>query len=413
MKWIVCIAFLGSTYPALGQLSRSNKEPSRLSASLDNILDSAVSQQKIPGAVLLVSKDGKIIHFRAYGYAQLKSADGKEMLKEPLPMTTKHFFDIASLTKVVGTTTGILLLNDRGLIDLDTPVCRYIPSFATPDKSAITVRHLLTHSSGLYEWYPLYYRATNRQQVYELIASLPLAFPIGKQRKYSDLGFTVLGQLIEVISKKPLEIFLEEEVFKPLGMRNTFYNPTLKIGTRKFAATSVGNPYEYRMVHDSSLGFRFQEINPESWNNWREYNLIGEVNDGNTWYAGQGVSGAAGLFSTAEDLHRLSQLWLNKGRIGNKSLARESTFNEFLKADLFNNGLGWMMDTSNSFMKNAPLESFGHTGFTGTSIAIVPSNNLVVILLINRQQRGLLFSKEYYNVNSIRKQIFVDISSDL
>ena len=389
----------------------SNKHHPELSAKLDRILDSAISQQQIPGAVLLVSKNGKVLHHRAYGYAQLRSNDSKSLLQTPLPMSTEHLFDIASLTKVVATTTAILFLADRGLINLDTSVGHYIAGFAIPEKKSITVRHLLTHTSGLYEWYPLYYKASNRQEVYQLIAKLPLAFPVGQQRKYSDLGFTILGQLIEIVTKKPLEQFLEEEVFQPLGMKHTMYNPKKAAGNRKYAATSIGNPYEYRMVHDSALGFQFAEVDPNSWNQWRNYNLIGEVNDGNAWYAGRGVSGAAGIFSTAKDLNLLAQFWLNKGKRGNKAMVRMSSVCHFLTKDQFQNGLGWMMDPSNSFMKNAPVGSFGHTGFTGTSIVVIPVKGLVIVLLINRQQKGLKNTKEYENVNEIRKKIFSEALS--
>ncbi len=380
----------------------SNKE---LIARIDSILISEVNSKKIPGAVIQVKKNNKVIYRQSYGYAQIFD-DNHKPLNEPEKMTTDHLFDIASLTKVVGTTTSIMLLADKGQLSVDDPVGKYIKAFTRPDKSAITIRHLLTHTAGLYEWYPMYYRASNKQETYLLIGELPLAFPIGKQRKYSDLGFTILGQIVEIVSHQSLDEFMQQHIFIPLKMDHTSYNPLLKQKNVKFAATSIGNPYEKRMVYDSSLGFQFREISPTSWDHWRNYTLKGEVNDGNAYYANKGVSGAAGLFSTVDDLQKLVDMLMNKNRPGTDSFISEKTISAFLTKDNFNNGLGWMMDGKNPVIKNGPEGSFGHTGFTGTSIAVVPEDGISIILLINRQQTGLLGGKEYYNVSPIRQQIF-------
>jgi CubicO group peptidase (beta-lactamase class C family) len=133
------------------------------------------------------------------------------------------------------------------------------------------------------------------------------------------------------------------------------------------------------------------------------------VNDGNAWYANGGISGAAGLFSTVDDLQKLVDVLMNRGRQGNRQFIKASTIDSFLTRDKFKNGLGWMMDPENSFMKNAPEGSFGHTGFTGTSIAIIPRYHISVILLINRQQVGLLSTGDYYNVNPIRQAVFESV----
>jgi serine-type D-Ala-D-Ala carboxypeptidase len=373
--------------------------------SIDSILEAQVNQNLIPGAVILVKKDNEIILEHAWGFARKWTRD-HQPLEPPEKMTTGHLFDIASLTKVVGTTTAIMYLADRKKLSVDDPVGKYIQAFNSPEKKSITIRHLLTHTAGLYEWYPLYYRATNRKESYELIAGLPLKYPVGKQRRYSDLGFTILGEIIEAISGQPLEEFVQEKIFIPLGMNHTAYNP-LKTGKfSKFAATSFGNPYEKRMVYDSALGFTIKEIDPRSWNGWRNYVLSGEVNDGNAWYANQGVSGAAGIFSDVEDIQKLVDLLMNKGVVSGKSFISEKTISAFLTKDAFGNGLGWMMDPSNSFMKDGPEGTFGHTGFTGTSIAVVPAFHLSVVLLVNRQHTGLSTNGEYYNLNPLRAQVF-------
>ncbi|MBS1946333.1 MAG: serine hydrolase [Bacteroidetes bacterium] len=376
----------------------------KLIAKVDSILQAEVDAAKIPGAVVQIKKDGKVVYAHAYGYAQEYDFP-HILLSPPEKMTTSHLFDLASLTKVVGTTTSIMLLQDRGLLNVDDPVGKYIPAFNNEHKDSITIRHLLTHTAGLYEWYPLFYTCSNKEQSYQLIGELPLKFPVGRQRKYSDLGFVLLGEIIEHISGMALDQFEQKNIFGPLGMSSTTYNP-LKTGRpKKIAATSLGNPYEYRMVHDPSLGFSIKGIDPDSWNGWRKYALRGEVNDGNAWYANGGVSGAAGLFSTVSDIQKLVDVLMHHGSAGGFQFISSKTIQAFLTQDKFQNGMGWMMDTGYSVIKNAPAGSFGHTGFTGTSIAVIPSIGTSVILLINRQNMGLLETGEYYNVGAIRQKI--------
>src|SRR5690606_25930587 len=176
--------------------------------------------------------------------------------------------------------------------------------------------------------------------------------------------------------------------------------------TTNIAATSPGNPYETRMVYDSCLGYTVKGLDPAQWNGCRNYVVKGEVNDGNAWYANGGIAGSAGLFSTVGDMQKLVDVLLNKGRLGNKQFISGQVIDSFFIRDKFNNGLGWMMDTTDSFIKNGSDGTFGHTGFTGTSIMVVPQYNLSIILLINRQNMGLLKSGYYYNVTPLRRQIF-------
>jgi serine-type D-Ala-D-Ala carboxypeptidase len=377
----------------------------KLNTEIDSILQSQVVMDKIPGAVILVKENNKVICCRSYGYAQKYDYD-HNLLTHPEKMTVDHLFDIASLTKVIGTTTSVMLLADKGQIDIEDPVCKYIKAFNTPVKKEITIRNLLSHTAGLYEWYPLYYLASDRSGCYRVIGELPLVTPVGTQRHYSDLGFVLLGEIIEIVSGLPLEQFMEQNIFQPLGMKDTGFNPLKSSAHGKIASTSAGNPYEKRMVYDSSLGFKIKEIDPSKWNGWRTYVLKGEVNDGNAWYANGGISGAAGLFSTAKDLQKLVDMLINNGMEGSKQFISYKTIKTFLTKDKFSNGLGWMMDTSNSFMKNGPEGSFGHTGFTGTSITVIPRNKISIILLINRQNSGLINNGDYYNVNPVRLQVF-------
>lgn len=379
-----------------------------LTAEIDRLLQSEIDSGKIPGAVILIKKGSERLYLQAYGYA--REFDHRlHRLPSAEKTSPAHLYDLASLTKVIGTTTSIMLLADKGLIRIDDPVDQYLDAFNTPEKKAITIRHLLTHSAGLIEWYPLYYRAANRQETYRLIGELPLKYPVGAQRHYSDLGFVLLGEIIEKVSGLPLEQFMAQNIFQPLEMEHTTYNPRAGGRFSAIAATSHGNPFEQRMVSDPSLGFQVKEIDPASWDGWRHYTLVGEVNDSNAWHALGGVSGAAGLFSTAGDLQKLVDLLQHKGKVGDRQFISAGIISTFLTPDQFKNGLGWMMDPTNPVIKNAPAGSFGHTGFTGTSVAVVPSYDLSVILLINRQNVGLQPSGAYYNLSKLRERIFTAV----
>lgn len=402
-KRIVSLLLLLFFYNLALQAQQKTQQE-KLAKTVDSILQTAIDKKLIPGAVIEIKEDNRIVYKKAFGFAERNDDDNKPLV-HPVPMSTNALFDLASLTKVVGTTTAAMLLVDRGLINVGDPIGKYIPAFDTGTKKQITIRHLLTHTAGLITWYPLFYRAQNKQEVYQLIDELPLAFPVGKSRHYSDLGFILLGEIIEKISGMPLDQLERKNIFIPLGMLHTTYNPRTR-GFTKFAATSHGNPYETRMVHDTSLGFVFKEIDSYQWNGWRTYTLRGEVNDGNAWYAMKGVSGHAGLFSNINDLQKLVDMLMNRGKVRGRQFISEKTIERFLTQDDFKNGLGWMMDPGESFMKDGPAGTFGHTGFTGTSIAVVPSLKLSVILLINRQNTGLLPTGYYYNPNPIRKAIF-------
>jgi CubicO group peptidase (beta-lactamase class C family) len=378
------------------------KSTQTLEIEISPVIEKYITEKKIPGAVLAIKKGDKVVLKKAYGYAKLKEFEGS-MSANPEIMTVKHLFDIASLTKVIGTTTAIMKLHDQGRLNVEDPASKYIKGFDEGDKKKITIRHLLTHTSGLYEWYPLYYFSNKRASTFSLIKQLPLKYPVGIERHYSDLGFTVLGEIIENISGKSLDTYLKTEIFAPLKMTQTSYKPTK--ATNRIAATSMGNPYEKRMVEDTTLGFTVKGLDPQSWKGWRQYLLQGEVNDGNAWYANEGVSGAAGLFSTVDDLQKLVDMLQNQGQVKGKAFISAKTIALFLTPDNFKNGLGWMMDPQNAFMRNAPKGTFGHTGFTGTSITVVPEQKLSVILLINRQNMGLQPSRDYFNPNPIREAV--------
>ncbi|MBS1921571.1 MAG: serine hydrolase [Bacteroidetes bacterium] len=402
---LILLSVLLMQNAGIAQPATSKKLKAELIATVDSIINGAVAHELVPGAVVEIKQNGKVIYKQAYGYSQRFDIN-HHLLPDPPKMNVQTLFDMASLTKVIGTTTSIMLLVDKGEIHIDDPVSKYINDFDSFPKSTITIRHLLTHTAGLIEWYPLFYQSSNRESTYKLIHSLPLKYPVGQRRSYSDLGFMLLGEIVENVSGMSLDDFEKKNIFMPLGMNHTFYNPLKNGRTSNIAATSLGNPYETRMVHDSTLGFSVKGMDPDSWDGWRHYVVKGEVNDGNAWYAMQGVSGHAGLFSTMDDVQKLVDMLMNKGRVSNKQFIAASVIDSFFVEDRFHNGLGWMMDSTNSFMKDGPPGTFGHTGFTGTSIAVVPEYNFSVILFINRQNMGLLKSGLYYNPNPIRKEIF-------
>ena len=371
-------------------------------STVDSLISREIEQENLPGAVIQIQQAGTVLHRKAYGYAHLYDY-GMTKLDSPEVMTTGHLFDLASLTKVFATTFGMMLLVDDGKIHLDTPVHKYLPKFTGVHKDSITVRHLLTHTSGLYQWQPLYYHGSTSAETFDYICDLPLRYAVGKERHYSDLGFMLLGYITERVSEQSLDAFLKENLYHPLHLRNTTFTPKT-FGYGSFAATSHGNPFEHHMVADDDFGYYCTE-DPASFTGWRHYTLMGEVNDGNSYYGNQGIAGHAGLFSTIDDLQVMVNFLLAKGNFQGEQIITESTINTFLTRDTFGNGLGWGMEDGMYKAADAPPGTFGHTGFTGTNVLVVPEYRLSIILLTNRQNVGVQESGYYYNLNPLRRAV--------
>lgn len=376
-------------------------------SAIDSLIQKEINDDNIPGAVIQVKKGDSILHRSAYGYAQ-KYDYNLELLAEPEPMTTDHLFDLASLTKVCATTFGIMKLVDDGAITLDDPIYRYLPEFKEGDKYQITIRHLLSHSSGLVQWVPTYYHASSSQERYDYIADLPLKWEVGDDRHYSDLGFMLLGDIVERVSDQSLDQFLKRNLYQSLHLQHTTFKP-LNGEFEQIAATSHGNPFEKKMVYHDDFGYQV-DVDPQSWNGWREYTLVGEVNDGNAWYANGGVAGHAGLFSTIDELQKLVDLLINDGRFKGKQIISKSVIDTFLTKDNYGNALGWAMDESIISAEGSPDGTFGHTGFTGTNIVVVPQDSLSIILLTNRQNVGQQENGYYFNLDSLRQSIFDEVA---
>ena len=339
-------------------------------------VDVAVNGGRVPGAVMVVAVDGKIVVERAFGHAQLNDFDMKP-LATPRVMEVSTVFDVASVTKVMATTMAMMILVDRGKVNVDAPVHAYLSAFRGPEFDKITVRHLLTHTSGLVQWQPLYYQAATKAATFEAIRKMSLQWPVGEGYHYSDLGFMLLGYIVESVSGKSLDAFIGEALYAPLGLAHTGYLPRAR-GLSKFAVTESGNGYERHMVYGPNFGYGYAG-DPKSWDGWRRYVLDGEVNDGNAWHANGGVAGHAGLFSTGSELRALLDLLLDRGMSGGRRYIGTGTVDLFLAPDAH---LGWRQPD------DMPKGAFAHTGFTGTYVLGVPEAKLAFVLLTNRQNAG-------------------------
>lgn len=397
----------------------------------DSVVAAWVEAETVAGAVFLVARDGEVLFERAYGWAQLHSygegqyarVDGIERLAEPVPMTPGTAFDLASVTKVMATTMAVMLLSDRGQLAEDAPVSTYLPDFVGDGREDVTIRHLLTHTAGLRQWEPTYYHASSADEAYAFVRDLPLAWPVGAERHYSDLGFMLLGRVVEQVTGRGLHEYLETELYGPLGLERTGFRPAAPSSAASsapeavsgpsrlpradgFAATSHGNPYERRMVHDPDFGYRI-EVDADRWSGWRERTLAGEVNDGNAHHAFRGVAGHAGLFSTARELGVLLDLLLSGGGVDDRTYIGSETVERFVTPALEGQALGWQLPDY------APPGSFGHTGFTGTFVLAVPRDRLAIVLLTNRQNVGVDAETRYPDVGPLQRAVTAAITGRL
>ena len=380
----------------------------------DSLVESWVREGQVPGAVLLVSKNGETLHEKAYGWSRVEDF-GTGQYPDALPpgvtevaartaMRAETVFDLASVTKVMATTMAIMLLVDQELVEVAAPVVDYLPDFRGGGKETITVRHLLTHTSGLFQWQPMYYHATDRDEAYAYIRDLPLSWPVGEGRHYSDLGFMLLGRIVEEQSGERLDAYVERALFEPMGLLNTGFIASTRSGEPQFASTSHGNPFERRMVHDPDFGYAI-EGDADRWDSWRQYTLSGEVNDGNAHHAFQGVAGHAGLFSTARELSTLLQMLIDGGEHDGQRLVERATVDRFLTQEVEGQALGWQLPDY------APAGTFAHTGFTGTFVAALPHSGLTVVRLPNRQNVGVDESTNYTDVGPLQRAVIEAVTS--
>jgi CubicO group peptidase (beta-lactamase class C family) len=334
-----------------------SKEPGAVGMSaarlqkIEHVMSRAIKAGGFPGGAVVVGRRGASVMERGFGNLSWSN-------KTPV-VPSRTIYDLASLTKVVATTTAIMILHDEGKLRLEDPVSKFIPAFSGGAKDDITVHHLLEHRSGLPAGRELWRIALSPGEAREAIITTPLECNPGRCLIYSDLGPDLLGFIIEEASGQRLDEFLHERLFKPLGMEDTFFRPHWTLRDR-IAPTELTPP--------------------------RGYPLRGEVHDENAFVLG-GVAGHAGLFSTATDLAVFAQMMLNGGEINGVRIVADSTVALFTARTPARGtrALGW--DTcghDGSCGKYLSETAYGHTGFTGTSLWIDPERDLFVILLTNR-----------------------------
>jgi CubicO group peptidase (beta-lactamase class C family) len=269
-------------------------------------------------------------------------------------------FDLASLSKVIGTTSAVMKLFDSGKIGLDDPVSKYLPAFAGGEKAAITIRHLLTHRAGFPPFRQFWKFCETPAAMVDSAFATPLVARPGDTTIYSDIGFITLGKVVESASGSTLDAFLQKEYFGPLGLRSTMYAPPAARADQ-IAPTEIDTSWRHRLVR-------------------------GEVHDENAAFLG-GVSGHAGLFSTSTDLAVLMTMLLQRGTYGGRKFLEPSTVDLFTRNPSPGSRLlGWDVKSPSGSSAGRLFgpSSFGHTGFTGTSIWVDPDRDLCVVFLTNR-----------------------------
>jgi len=320
------------------------------------LVEAAIQAKKIPGAVVLIGHEGQVVYRKAFGESSL--------VPERRAMTADTIFDLASMTKVVATTTAVMQLVELGKIVLNAPVSDYWPEFKQNGKELVTIRELLTHYSGLPPDLELKPAWTGYDTAMQMIVDSKLDLPPGTRFVYSDINFETLGEIVRRVSGEPLGVYCAEHIFKPLGMKDTLFTPPASLRGRIA-------PTQYE--HGTSGPV-----------------LLGVVHDPTARFMG-GVAGHAGLFSTADDLSIFAQMLLNGGayngaRILSPLSIEKMTTPQTPPNEMALRGLGWDIDSPFASNRGELFEvgSFGHTGYTGTSIWIDPVTKTYVILLANR-----------------------------
>ncbi|MFL5502174.1 MAG: serine hydrolase domain-containing protein [Gemmatimonadaceae bacterium] len=341
-----------------------------LPARLDSIVSVAMGEGAAPGVALAVGRWGRLVHLRAYGRI--------DVAPDAPAVTDSTLFDMASLTKVVATTTAAMILEDEGRLNLDAPVHSYLPELTDSAKARITVRMILTHSGGFEAFAALWREHRGRADYLAQINARPLAYNPGDSVIYSDWDFVLAGLIIERITGMTLDQFVATRVWQPLHMRDTGFNP-LSSGTTP--PDSDCTP-AFRPDHPLLARIAVTEMDTA----YRHVKVHGIVHDENACALG-GVAGHAGLFSSVRDVAVFSQMLLNGGEYGGVHLIQATTVARWTarQSSHSSRALGWDTPSEHSSAgRYFSPRSFGHTGFTGTSIWIDPERGLFVVLLTNR-----------------------------
>lgn len=336
---------------------RSDTWGALLLERLGHIMNRGIDQGVFPGGVVLVRHRNEIVFHEAYGHS-FTHMDAQSLASERVPTRPGTIYDLASVTKLF-TATCVMRLADEGKLHLDEPVANHLPAFAVNGKSRITARHLLSHVAGL-PYCRLWEEATTIAARMERVMAVKPEAPLATTFVYHDTNFIVLGTLIEAIDGRPLDQAMRIRVLDPLGLGLTRYGP-LDTSITNIAATEDESYVERGMVH-------------------------GAAHDENAWSLG-GVAGHAGLFGAARDLSAFGQAFLNGGLPEGVRLLEPKTIAEMTRnqiGHLGSRGLGWQLDAPHYMGGLASPQTYGHTGFTGTSIVIDPPRELIVVVLTNR-----------------------------
>jgi len=341
-----------------------------LGARLDSIVSAGIAGGAAPGVALAVGRRGRVVHLRGYG--RIDAAPNAS------PVTDSTMFDLASLTKVVATTTAAMILEDEGRLNLDAPIRTYLPELNAPGKAGITMRMMLTHTGGFEAFAPLWRDFRGRAGYLRQINERALAYAPGDSTVYSDWDFVLAGLIIERITGQTLEEFLKTRVWQPLKMRDTGYNPLLSGAIPADSACTA----TFRAAHPLLARIAMTEMDTV----YRRTHVHGIVHDENACALG-GVAGHAGLFSSARDLAAFGQMLLGNGQHGGVRVIQPATVARWTARQTrrSSRALGWDTPAARSSAgRYFSPRSFGHTGFTGTSIWIDPERGLFVVLLTNR-----------------------------
>lgn len=350
-------------------------------SKIDEALLESIARKDTPGAVVLVARKGRVVYRKAFGDRAI------EPKREP--MTIDTIFDLASLTKIVATATSMMILVERGKVSLADPVALYIPEFGKFGKERITIEQLMTHRAGLPPDNEIADYVGKIDPI-EKICELRLSYEPGTRFVYSDVGFIVAAEIIRRVSGDRLDYFAQRHIFKPLGMRTTLFITPVIVGTLKELTeaerTAGAGHYDVIPVFRPPLDL-FERTAPTETREGRW--MRGEVHDPRAYEMG-GVAGHAGLFSTVDDLAIFCQMILNKGEYNGVRILAPYTVERMVSAQTLPTsqmrGIGWDVNTSYSSNRGDlfPVGTFGHTGFTGTSIWLDPASETFVVLLTNR-----------------------------
>jgi CubicO group peptidase (beta-lactamase class C family) len=341
----------------------SSEARERIAAAAESYLRDHIARGRFPSASYVVGTSAEILAQGAFGHAVVEP--------ERIEAQADTIYDLASVTKPLVTTTMALLLAQRGELVLEEPVSTVLPELPD-DKRKITYIDLLAHRSGLPAWWAFFGFGRTEESYLQTVSALPLEYPTGKGAVYSDCGFILLYLALQRVTGGTLRELVKQWLFQPLGLTDSMFSPPPEL-KRRIAATDRGTPVERELAAARKIDCAF-----------RDELIWGTVNDGNSWGLG-GFAGNAGLFATASDAWELTRVYTSSSELLTRS-TRELALRNYTPGLAENRALGWQLPSASDSHPSGPLsaDSFGHTGFTGSSVWVDPQRDLIFVLLTNR-----------------------------